>query len=161
MAAWFAMMLRKKRQPAWFRCPCPVWCKTPIFRFTKVRHEPEFQQQKGYRIHSDAQKEESTGFVSLLRNPVRIHDAEFADNPAPVFDRHSPFPCYLSGGKVQSLHKGHRAWEHASLAVYPAVRWVQAFYGIGCINDPSDLKGELEYRSNRIPVRDRNFFSVN
>ena len=158
MAAGFALMIRKKRQQAWFLCPGPVWCKAPIFRFTKVRHEPEFQQQKGYRIHSGAQEEESTGFVSLLRNPVRIHDAEFADNPAPVLDWHGPFPGYFSASKIKGLHKSHRAWEHAPLAVDPAVRWVQAFYGIGCINDPSDNKGELEYRSNRIPVRDRNFF---
>lgn len=56
-------------------------------------------------------------FSCLIRHPVRIHDAEFAVDPAPVFDRHRPFFGAEIRGQIKSLQQCRRRWKNTSLTV--------------------------------------------
>lgn len=92
-------------------------------------------------------------FSCLIRHPVRIHDAEFAVDSAPVFDRHRPFFGAEIRGKIKSLQQCRRRRKNTSLTVEPLVAAVQAFDGICGVNDFSDLCRKLEDRYYGVPVR--------
>ena len=67
--------------------------------------------------------------------PVRVHDLQLAEHPAPVSQRHSPLLGDLMRCKIQSLQERCIARKYASLLIQTAIAAVKALDGIGGVND--------------------------
>ena len=76
----------------------------------------------------------------LFRKPSLIHDTKLSVDLSPVADGTRPFLCSFKCCKVQLFKQCRIAWKYASLTVKPAVCGVQAFNGIGCVNDLPDIR---------------------
>ena len=74
-------------------------------------------------------------FVGLFRHSIWIHDGEFPIDFSPVPQRHRPFFCSLQGGQIQCFKQSCIAGEYGSLAIEFLVCAVQAFDGIGGIDE--------------------------
>ena len=91
-------------------------------------------------------------FVGLFRHSIWIHDGEFPIDFSPVPQRHRPFFCSLQGGQIQCFKQSCIAGEYGSLAIEFLVCAVQAFDGIGGIDDLADICRKLVDGCQNVPV---------
>ena len=84
--------------------------------------------------------------------PTIVHDGQFAVNLTPVVDRHRPFLCGFKRGQIERLQQRRVAGKYTALAVQSTVRGIQAFNGIGGIDDRPHITEKLEDRTDHSPI---------
>ena len=90
--------------------------------------------------------------ISLVRQPIFVHDRQLAIDLTPVPDWHAPFLRGFKCGQIQGFQQRLSTWENAPLPVQFAVGSIETLNRVSRIDDRPDVGRKLKDWCDDVPV---------